>query len=161
MSRITEPRVSDNHFDMLIYGLLTSGTQTGDGRTDDTAAIQRAITEGNRCTPGYCESSTNTPALVYFPGGTYVISSSIIDYYYTQVRHITPLKSPIILADFTRLLAILTACPPYKPPPTSALLADMDSSMAHRTKLQALVLEERVMDLPIRSSGRSETWSLT
>ena len=54
--------------------------------TDDTAAIQRAITEGDRCTPGYCESSTNTPALVYLPGGTYVISSSIIDYYYTQVR---------------------------------------------------------------------------
>ncbi|KAH8716967.1 exo-beta-1,3-glucanase-like protein [Phaeosphaeriaceae sp. PMI808] len=57
----------------------------GDGRTDDTAAIQRAITEGNRCTPGFCESSTNTPALVYFPGGTYVISASIIDYYYTQI----------------------------------------------------------------------------
>jgi glucan 1,3-beta-glucosidase len=58
----------------------------GDGQTDDTAAIQRAITEGNRCTPGFCESSTTTPAIVYFPGGTYVISSSIIDYYYTQVR---------------------------------------------------------------------------
>jgi glucan 1,3-beta-glucosidase len=57
----------------------------GDGQTDDTAAIQRAITEGNRCTPGFCESSTTTPAIVYFPGGTYVISSSIIDYYYTQV----------------------------------------------------------------------------
>jgi glucan 1,3-beta-glucosidase len=59
----------------------------GDGRTDDTVAIQRAITEGNRCTPGFCESSTTTPALVYFPGGTYVISSSLIDYYYTQVRY--------------------------------------------------------------------------
>jgi glucan 1,3-beta-glucosidase len=57
----------------------------GDGRSDDTAAIQRAITEGNRCTPGFCESSTTTPAIVYFPGGTYIISSSIIDYYYTQV----------------------------------------------------------------------------
>jgi glucan 1,3-beta-glucosidase len=57
----------------------------GDGQTDDTAAIQRAITEGNRCTPGFCESTTTTPAIVYFPGGTYVISSSIIDYYYTQV----------------------------------------------------------------------------
>jgi glucan 1,3-beta-glucosidase len=57
----------------------------GDGISDDTAAIQRAITEGNRCTPGFCESTTTTPALVYFPGGTYVISSSIIDYYYTQV----------------------------------------------------------------------------
>ncbi|KAL6702716.1 hypothetical protein ACN47E_000998 [Coniothyrium glycines] len=57
----------------------------GDGITDDTAAIQAAITAGNRCAPGVCESSTNTPAIVYFPGGTYLISSSIIDYYYTQL----------------------------------------------------------------------------
>ena len=57
----------------------------GDGVTDDTASIQRAVTQGNRCGPSSCESSTNTPALVYFPEGTYLISSSIIDYYYTQV----------------------------------------------------------------------------
>lgn len=57
----------------------------GDGVTDDTAAIQRAVAQGNRCGPSACESSTNTPAIVYFPEGTYLISSSIIDYYYTQV----------------------------------------------------------------------------
>lgn len=57
----------------------------GDGVTDDTSAIQRAITEGDRCAPGVCQSSTRTPAVVYFPGGTYLISASIIDYYYTQV----------------------------------------------------------------------------
>jgi glucan 1,3-beta-glucosidase len=57
----------------------------GDGVTDDTAAIQRAVIQGNRCGPSACESSTNTPAIVYFPEGTYLISSSIIDYYYTQV----------------------------------------------------------------------------
>lgn len=57
----------------------------GDGVTDDTAAIQRAVTQGNRCGPSACESSTNTPAIVYFPEGTYLLSSSIIDYYYTQV----------------------------------------------------------------------------
>jgi hypothetical protein len=69
----------------------------GDGLTDDTAAIQRAITEGNRCTPGYCESTTTTPAVVYFPGGTYVISASIIDYYYTQVNHTTHLRNGSLL----------------------------------------------------------------
>lgn len=58
----------------------------GDGITDDTAAIQRAVIDGNRCGPSACESSTNTPAIVYFPEGTYLISKSIIDYYYTQVR---------------------------------------------------------------------------
>jgi len=57
----------------------------GDGITDDTAAINRAMSEGDRCAPGACESATNVPAVVYFPGGTYLISSSIIDYYYTQI----------------------------------------------------------------------------
>jgi hypothetical protein len=57
----------------------------GDGQTDDTAAIQRAITSGNRCAPGICQSTTRTPAVVYFPQGTYLISASIIDYYYTQI----------------------------------------------------------------------------
>ena len=56
-----------------------------DGVTDDTAAIQKAISDGNRCVPGSCASSTTSPAVVYFPTGTYVISSSIIDYYYTQL----------------------------------------------------------------------------
>ena len=53
--------------------------------TDDTYAIQNAISSGNRCAPGVCESSTITPAVVYFPAGTYVINSSLIDYYYTQM----------------------------------------------------------------------------
>jgi len=57
----------------------------GDGVTDDTAAINLAISSGGRCAPGSCGSSTTTPAVVYFPAGTYVISSSIIDYYYTQM----------------------------------------------------------------------------
>ena len=55
----------------------------GDGSTDDTAAINNAITDGNRCGQG-CDSSTTAPALVYFPPGTYVVSSPIIQYYYTQ-----------------------------------------------------------------------------
>ena len=55
----------------------------GDGVTDDTAAINRAITDGNRCGET-CGSSTTTPAVVYFPSGTYLISSPLIQYYYTQ-----------------------------------------------------------------------------
>lgn len=57
----------------------------GDGVTDDTAAINAAIDSGSRCAPGSCQSSTVTPAVVYFPAGTYLISSSIIHYYYTQL----------------------------------------------------------------------------
>ncbi|TKX24381.1 hypothetical protein C1H76_3487 [Elsinoe australis] len=56
----------------------------GDGVTDDTAALQNAISSGDRCGPG-CASSTITPALVYFPPGTYMISAPIIDYYYTHI----------------------------------------------------------------------------
>ena len=56
---------------------------TGDGTTDDTVAINAAITDGNRCGLG-CDSSTVTPAMVYFPPGTYLVSAPIIQYYYTQ-----------------------------------------------------------------------------
>ena len=57
---------------------------TGDGTTDDTAAINRAISEGSRCGPG-CTGSTKTPGLIYFPPGTYMVSSPIIDFYNTQL----------------------------------------------------------------------------
>jgi len=49
----------------------------GDGVTDDTAAINSAISSGTRCGQG-CDSSTTQPALVYFPPGTYLVSSPII-----------------------------------------------------------------------------------
>ena len=56
---------------------------TGDGTTDDTANINAAISDGNRCGQG-CDSSTVTPALIYFPPGTYLVSAPLIQYYYTQ-----------------------------------------------------------------------------
>lgn len=55
----------------------------GDGKTDDTAAINKAISDGARCGET-CHSSTITPAVVYFPPGTYLVSGSIIQYYNTQ-----------------------------------------------------------------------------
>jgi glucan 1,3-beta-glucosidase len=57
---------------------------TGDGATDDTAAINKAISDGNRCGQG-CGSSTTSPAIVYFPPGTYMVSKPIIQLYYTQL----------------------------------------------------------------------------
>ena len=56
-----------------------------DGVTDDTDAINQAISSGGRCAPGSCASSTTSPAVVYFPPGIYMINSSIVDYYYTQM----------------------------------------------------------------------------
>lgn len=56
----------------------------GDGVTDDTVAINTAISTGNRCGQG-CDSSTVTPAIIYFPPGTYMISTPLNQYYYTQM----------------------------------------------------------------------------
>ena len=56
----------------------------GDGSTDDTAAINAAISAGSRCGWG-CDSSTVKPALVYFPPGTYMVSRPIVMLYYTQL----------------------------------------------------------------------------
>lgn len=79
---------------------------TGDGSTDDTAAINAAITEGNRCGQG-CDSSTITPALVYFPPGTYVVSKPIIPYYYTQlVGDAATLPTLKAAASFTGMAVI-------------------------------------------------------
>ncbi|KAI1771324.1 glycoside hydrolase family 55 protein [Hypoxylon cercidicola] len=56
----------------------------GDGKTDDAAAINKAITDGdNRCMD-HCDSRTSTPALVYFPPGVYLVSKALIQTYYTQ-----------------------------------------------------------------------------
>ncbi|XP_037024340.1 probable glucan endo-1,3-beta-glucosidase ARB_02077 [Bradysia coprophila] len=56
----------------------------GDGVTDDTVCINSAISSGGRCGYG-CGSSTVTPALIYFPSGSYVVSSPIVMYYYSQL----------------------------------------------------------------------------
>ncbi|KAG6333026.1 hypothetical protein ID866_6061 [Astraeus odoratus] len=57
----------------------------GDGVTDDTEAINNAMSSGDRCGGGTCGSSTITPAIVYFPPGEYLVSSPIRTYYYTQM----------------------------------------------------------------------------
>ncbi|KAI6451589.1 hypothetical protein MCOR22_001194 [Pyricularia oryzae] len=67
----------------------------GDGKADDTVAINRAISEGGRCGPGSCNSTTTTPGLIYFPPGTYRITSPIINYYFTQIYG-SPLCMPVI-----------------------------------------------------------------
>ncbi|KAI0191651.1 glycoside hydrolase family 55 protein [Astrocystis sublimbata] len=55
---------------VLDYGAV------GDGVTDDTKAIKKAMTDGKRC-GAKCNGSTTKNAIVYFPPGTYLISSTI------------------------------------------------------------------------------------
>ena len=47
----------------------------GDGKTDDTAAINKAIADGNRCGSG-CGTSSVKGALVYFPAGRSLVQPS-------------------------------------------------------------------------------------
>lgn len=79
----------------------------GDGIGDDTVAINLAIRSGERCGPGSCQSSTLSPAIVYFPGGTYRISSPIVDYFYTKLIG-NPNDLPVIKAapNFTAFALI-------------------------------------------------------
>jgi glucan 1,3-beta-glucosidase len=75
---------SSNGTDYKVFRNVKDYGATGDGSTDDTDAINKAISEGGRCGEG-CDSSTTTPALVYFPPGTYVVSAPIVSYYYSQL----------------------------------------------------------------------------
>ncbi|KAJ2916151.1 hypothetical protein MD484_g4260, partial [Candolleomyces efflorescens] len=69
----------------------------GDGVHDDTDAINQAIQEQNRCGEN-CQSSTLSPAVIYFPQGTYRVSAPIIPYYYSTLVG-DPKNPPTLLAD--------------------------------------------------------------
>ncbi|PQK16327.1 hypothetical protein BB8028_0006g06470 [Beauveria bassiana] len=69
----------------------------GDGKTDDTDAINKAMSDGKRCGAD-CGSSTIKPAIVYFPSGTYRVRQTIPMFYNTQVVG-NPNGMPAILAD--------------------------------------------------------------
>ncbi|KAL8825800.1 MAG: hypothetical protein Q9191_004191 [Dirinaria sp. TL-2023a] len=81
----------------LVFRNVKDFGARGDGLSDDTAAINRAISTGNRCRPGVCQSSTISPAIVYFPAGTYRVSAPIVDFYYTQIIG-NPNSLPVIKA---------------------------------------------------------------
>jgi glucan 1,3-beta-glucosidase len=77
--------------------------------TDDSDAINAAIRDGNRCGPWVCDSSTTTPAIIYFPAGTYLIGKSLDLYYLTHVYG-NPNSRPILKAAPTlEALALIDA----------------------------------------------------
>ncbi|KAF9044173.1 exo-beta-1,3-glucanase [Panaeolus papilionaceus] len=86
----------------------------GDGVHDDTAAINQAIRDQNRCGDGTCKSSTVSPAVVFFPKGTYLVSAPIIPYYYTQL--IGDAKTPpTLLASSSFVGMAVIDADPYTP----------------------------------------------
>ncbi|KAJ3726382.1 exo-beta-1,3-glucanase [Lentinula guzmanii] len=86
----------------------------GDGVTDDTAAINNAISSGGRCGGGSCASSTVSPAVVFFPQGTYLVSSPLIAYYYTQLIG-DARKPPTLLASPSFVGMAVIDADPYIP----------------------------------------------
>ncbi|KAG8957022.1 hypothetical protein FRC00_004571 [Tulasnella sp. 408] len=85
----------------------------GDGIHDDTEAINKAISEQNRCGQG-CPSSTRSPAVVFFPAGKYRVTGAIIPYYYTQL--VGDAKNPpTLVADPSFDGAAVIDADPYIP----------------------------------------------
>ncbi|KAL2863746.1 exo-beta-1,3-glucanase Exg0 [Aspergillus lucknowensis] len=95
-----------NSPDYQVYRNVKDFGAVGDGTTDDTAAINEAISSGERCGQG-CDSSTTKPAVVYFPPGTYLVSKPVIQYYYTQMIG-DAIDLPVLKAsaDFTGMAVI-------------------------------------------------------
>lgn len=83
----------------------------GDGLTDDTAAINNAMSSGNRCGGGTCGSSTTTPAIVYFPPGKYLVSAPINTYYYTQMIGDAKQPPTLLAASNFKGFAVIDADP--------------------------------------------------
>ncbi|TFY57372.1 hypothetical protein EVJ58_g7056 [Rhodofomes roseus] len=83
----------------------------GDGRADDTEAINAAMSYGGRCGGGNCESSTVTPAVVYFPQGIYKVSSPIIAYYYSQIIGDARAPPTLLAASNFSGMAVIDADP--------------------------------------------------
>ncbi|KAG5640730.1 hypothetical protein DXG03_007417 [Asterophora parasitica] len=83
----------------------------GDGVTDDTNAINAAIASGNRCGGGGCESTTITPAIVYFPKGTYLVSKPIVALYLTQLIGDAKTLPTLLAASNFDGIAIIDANP--------------------------------------------------
>ncbi|KAI4868890.1 glycoside hydrolase family 55 protein [Hypoxylon rubiginosum] len=91
----------------------------GDGVTDDTAAINRAASwlsqenSDERCGED-CGQTTRLGAVVYFPTGIYLISSPIIQYYFTQFVGDANARPTLRgSANFTGIAMI--DCDPYIP----------------------------------------------
>ncbi|PZD42548.1 Pectate-lyase-3 domain containing protein [Pyrenophora tritici-repentis] len=67
-----------------VFRNVRSYGAVGDGVTDDTKAFKNAMSDGKRCAVK-CNGSTVRNAIVYIPPGTYVISSTIVMPFGTQV----------------------------------------------------------------------------
>ncbi|KAH9934691.1 glycoside hydrolase family 55 protein [Fomitopsis serialis] len=82
----------------------------GDGNADDTDAINSAISLDS-CGNGTCASSTVTPAVVYFPQGTYKVSAPLNLTYYTQMIGDAKVPPTLLASRNFTGLAVIDANP--------------------------------------------------
>ncbi|KAL8364554.1 hypothetical protein RB595_003710 [Gaeumannomyces hyphopodioides] len=73
-----------NDADYKVFRNVLDFGAKGDGVADDTKAIKEAMNSGRRCGEK-CNGSTTKNAIVYFPPGTYRVSSTIAMPFGTQV----------------------------------------------------------------------------
>ncbi|CCM01933.1 uncharacterized protein FIBRA_04006 [Fibroporia radiculosa] len=96
-----------------VYRNVKDYGAVGDGVADDTDAINAAISYGTRCGDG-CGSSTTTPAVIFFPQGTYRVSGAIVAYYYSVLVGDARVP-PTLLASSNFSGAAVVDADPYIP----------------------------------------------
>ncbi|KAI6091191.1 glycoside hydrolase family 55 protein [Hypoxylon rubiginosum] len=129
----------------------------GDGKTDDAAAIQRAVTDGDDRCIEKCDSRTTTPALVYFPPGVYLVSTGINQTYYTQfvgdANDIPTLKAT---ANFFGGMAVIDANPySYDVQPAQNWYINQNNFFR---QVRNFIID--IKDLPISSSIAGIHWQV-
>ncbi|KAL8687352.1 MAG: hypothetical protein Q9218_006452 [Villophora microphyllina] len=66
-----------NNFNYPVYRNVKSYKAAGDGKTDDTAALQNAINSDGSGGNRYKNEVTTRPAQVFVPGGTYILTHTL------------------------------------------------------------------------------------
>ncbi|KAK2783289.1 hypothetical protein FQN53_009277 [Emmonsiellopsis sp. PD_33] len=106
--------------DFKVYRNVRDYGAAGDG-SDSTAAIQAAIDDGGRCPGGNCGGYTGRQAIIYVPGGTYLISETIRLYIGTELRG-DPLNMPIFKAA-SALDPLVRGSDPEQVSPTNFMIS--------------------------------------
>lgn len=97
----------------------------GDGMTDDTVAIQKAIDDGGRADSGDGAGPMTKPATVYMPPGTYLVSGSLVVLANTELVG-SPQTLPTIAAAHSFVgLALLTSISQKTGSPSKRSLRNM------------------------------------
>ena len=95
----TSPFIANGSSWQVYRSVMEFGAK-GDGHTDDTAAIVAAINAQDRGPGGNGKGTTGAPAVVYFPTGRYLISSTLPMYVDTVLMG-NPISRPTLVASPT------------------------------------------------------------